>query len=85
MKGEKTVTGAIAPKLITEQSEQKGLFTSHFSLLKFHFSLKNKNLHQIKDKNLEKIVYFNNVHQRHAQNIKKHAPKETILQNINQT
>lgn len=64
--------GAIAPVTV-------------FSLLTFHFSLKNQNLHQIKDKNLEKIVYFNNVHQRHAQNIKKHAPKETILQNINQT
>ena len=75
MKREKTVTGAIAPKLINEQSERKGLYTSHFSLLKFHFSLKNKNLHQIKDKNLEKIVYFNNVHQRHAQKLRKACRK----------
>ena len=49
------------------------------------FSHKNQNLPQIKDKKLKKIVYFNNVHQRHAQNIKKHALKWTILQNINQT
>ena len=33
MKREKTVTGAIAPKIIFEQSERYGLFTSHFSLL----------------------------------------------------
>lgn len=33
MKSEKTVTGAIAPKIIFEQSERYGLFTSHFSLL----------------------------------------------------
>lgn len=32
MKREKTVTGAIAPKLTNEQSERNGLFTSHVSL-----------------------------------------------------
>lgn len=72
MKREKTVTGAITPKLINERSERNGLLTL-------------KNLLQIKDNNSEKIVYFNNVHQEHAYIRKWHAQKETILQNINQT
>ena len=58
MKREKTVTGAIAPKLTNERSERNGLLTSLFY----------KNLLQIKDNILIKIVYFNNVHQGHAQN-----------------
>ncbi len=37
------------------------------------------------DKIFVNIVYSNNIHQGHAQNNKKHAVKETILQNINQT
>ena len=65
MKREKTVTGAIAPKLTNERSERNGLFTSHVSPFTFHFY---KNLLQIKDNILIKIVYFNNVHQGHAQN-----------------
>ena len=33
----------------------------------------------------ENVVYSNNVHRVYGKNIKKHALKETILQNINQT
>lgn len=42
MKSEKTITGAIAPKLINEQSERKELFTFHFSHFTSHFSLLQK-------------------------------------------
>lgn len=39
----------------------------------------------LKDKISENVVYSNSVHQVKGKNIKKHALKETILQNINQT
>jgi len=61
--------GAVAPVTVFS------LFTSYSY----------KNLLQIKDNILSKIVYFNNVHQGHAQNKNKHVAKVTILQNINQT
>jgi hypothetical protein len=39
----------------------------------------------LKDKISKNVVYSNNVHRVYGKNIKKHALKETILQNINQT
>ncbi len=48
-------------------------------------TLKNKNLMHLKDKKSINIVYSDNVHYKHAKNTRKHALKETILQNINQT
>ena len=39
----------------------------------------------LKDKISKKVVYSNNIHQWHAQNNRRHAQKEKILQNINQT
>ena len=48
-------------------------------------TLKNKNLMHLKDKKSINIVYSDNVHYKHAKNARKHALKETILQNINQT
>ena len=51
----------------------------------FIMTLKNKNLMHLKDKKSINIVYSDNVHYKHAKNTRKHALKETILQNINQT
>lgn len=46
---------------------------------------KSKNLMHLKDKISKNVVYSNNIHQVCGKNTKKHALKETILQNINQT
>ena len=46
---------------------------------------KSKNLMHLKDKISKNVVYSMNIHQVCGKNTKKHALKETILQNINQT
>ena len=39
----------------------------------------------LKDKISKNVAYYNNIHQVCGKNTKKHALKETILQNINQS